>query len=699
MNARGVERLGARRASSLRRLIFSLALGIPVALGLLFVTLVRFNDRLLEELETAADVYVEEYRIADRANQAVVRQLLAASEPVMGPDARAAFDAAGQAAYLEIQDYLFRDLSAEQRDQLERVKERHQRLGIAAGRAFEIAAMGDAAGTAEARLAVLEHASLLLDEIGRFLRMREQQLEQLRARQETVVRAIDYAAVAFGIALLLAGLGLARMLYGRFAVPLGELAETARRIGRGEMDARVPVRREDEFGAVAGRFNEMAASLSEAQADLERRNRQLEETMAELRGAQADLVQREKLSAMGAMMAGLAHELNNPLAAVLGYSQLLEDDLSAGRPPDSSEMLDEYVRPIVSESARARDLVRSMLMFSRKSTPRLSAVPLLEALDVVVRLREFAFRQAGLSLELDGVPDVAVLAESQRLQQVFLNLVNNALEAMQEAGATGDADHVGSGADTAAEESERPGESADGTRGALRIRGRLEHADGGRHRVVLTFEDDGPGLEHPERVFEPFYTTKPVGQGTGLGLALTHRFVTEFGGAISAASAPGGGARFTLRLELAEPHETDAPAGGDAEAQRRVEGRHILVVEDEAPLRSLQRRLLERRGAVVHTAAGGHEAQRLLERESIDLVVTDVKMAGGDGIELFHWLETHVPTLADSLIFVSGDLAEPDVAALLRNRPERFIRKPFQVGEYLERVAECLGDPAMGERA
>jgi CheY-like chemotaxis protein len=203
-------------------------------------------------------------------------------------------------------------------------------------------------------------------------------------------------------------------------------------------------------------------------------------------------------------------------------------------------------------------------------------------------------------------------------------------------------------------------------------------------------------------VFEPFYTTKAVGEGTGLGLALVRRFMTNVGGRVVAENRPEGGARLVLTLPTTElasrpSDEAGGPATGAPAVPINTEPR-VLLVEDEAPLRNLQRRLLARIGARVQVAEHGVAAREILERDEADLIISDVKMPGGSGLDLYHWVLEHRPDLADRFLFVTGDIAEPEIGDLAERRPDRFIRKPFQMAEYLARVAEILAVPANPQR-
>ena len=624
------------------------------------------SERRRVRLEAATADFVEEGRIAGRINQAVLEQLIAvsAADGSVDPRIRENFLAAGEEVNEETRRYLQRDLTAAERLELERIREEHQRLEVAAARAFQIG------GTPEqqnaARQGVFQAAISLRTALADFLGLRQETLHELAEQQRALLAALRFGALGLALVLLAFTLAFAGFLNRRLTVPLRALARATGEVEAGQTVTRVVVRHDDELGHLADSFNRMASSVAEARRVLEQRNTELGEALQRLRDAQADLVQTEKLGALGRMIAGLAHELNNPLASVLGHSELLAARLADGDVPDEEELREEFVEPVVHDASRARDLVRSLLQFSRRSAPELDAVPLADAIGVVEGLRRFAFEHAGAELRVE-VPPVHVLAERQRLQQVFLNLVNNALEAMSTA------------------------EPAPGR--ALRI-----HAtrDGGW--VTILFDDDGPGVARPDRVFDPFYTTKDVGEGTGLGLTLVHGFIDEFGGDIRVENRAEGGARFAVRLreaEAAAPAIVEAPVALErrpaTRAPARADGPRVLVVEDEAPLRRLQEQILLRIGAEVHLASSGNEAKRMLEELQVDLVVSDVKMPDGNGIELWEWIRRERPELREKVLLVTGNLGDPAVIDIAEQEPERVVGKPFSREEYVERVEAALG--------
>jgi len=299
---------------------------------------------------------------------------------------------------------------------------------------------------------------------------------------------------------------------------LESLREAMERVRDGRLDARVEVgRRRDETAEMARVFNQMAAELQESRQRLQAYQADLQRLVAErtqaLEQAQAQLVQAEKLSAVGELVAGVAHELNNPLTSVLGYAQLLESD------PALPEDLRGYAGIVVREADRARQIIHSLLTFAR---PQPVEREVLDVNPVVRRaLEAFRWDVGQVVLVPRFYPDpLWVRANAVQLQQVFTNIVQNALQAM------------GSGPGTLRVSTDRVGDCA-----------------------VVEFADTGPGIppEYLGRVFDPFFTTKKLGEGTGLGLSISYGIVRDHGGTIRAHNRPEGGACFTVELPLCEP--------------------------------------------------------------------------------------------------------------------------------------------------
>ena len=668
---------------SLRTKVLAIGIGatLLVILGMSGLALLGLDVR--DELERATDAFVEEQRTADRITRAVMGQmatasaLSASSVEAMQPE----FQVAGQEVHTHIRRYLFRDLSPEERLQLEEMVEEHQRMEVAAARTADLFTRGQVAAAEVAREAMFAHVLGLMDAMDAFLRMREAHLTEIREQQDATFRSIYLLGGGMSVLVLASFLVLVLVLNRRVTRPLEELAEASEKIAAGDLSVQVPRGRDQELRVLSDSFNRMAASLQRTTSDLERRHQELSHALSSLREAQDELVQSEKLSALGRMTAGLAHELNNPLSSVLGYGQLLAEQMQATDAAELPHLREEYLTPILSEASRAQHLVRNFLHFSRQSITDLEPVSLPEAVGSAVELRRRAFDEAGLELQVEALPRVHVRADPHLFQGVLVNIVNNARDAMSPAG-----------------------------RGRLTIQGRLEGDE-----VHLEFQDEGPGIQEVDRIFEPFYTSKPVGEGTGLGLALVHRFVTRFGGRVQAGNRAEGGARFRLVLPTLPPPiggrtaeegpdgNEDAEllsAGGESQPADVSDGSvpaaaapaspRILVVEDKEPLRHLQQRLLERLGATVLLAESAGDARAILTREKVDAVVSDVRMPGEDGLAFYRWLQKARPELADRFLFVTGDVSREELIQMARKQPELFVHKPFHVDHYLERVSAIL---------
>lgn len=670
---------GKRQRSLRRALLRSALLVVLTATAAMFAT-VWIAAWQRSAVERESDAFVDEQRIADQIVALTYEQQLAAYRFLQGRDSAqgVAFSQYGERAYGQIREYLFHDLSPAARLQVERIKEIHQDYEVAAQRAFELARVGREAEARE-RLAGLGRRTAALDSVvGRFLEARARQRDEFRqdARRFGVVLELSLLVVSGGLIVLV--ILLSRHVQQRVLDPLDQFAATARRLGEGDQGARMGGQQYTEFDTVSTAFNKMADDMQLARELVEAQNEELlqtldhlRQTLDDLQRTQSDLVQHEKLSAMGEMLAGLAHELNNPLAGVLGMAEVVRDELADSPHPDLRAMAGELAEPLVREALRARSLISNMLNFARKPSDGLASVPLAEAVAGAVGLSAHAWTMAGRSLRVQVDPELHVFADAQKLQHAVMNLVKNAFDAL------GDPDGGGT---TLSITAERDGDDL----------------------IRLDFEDDGPGFASEADAFTPFYTTKQAGKGTGLGLALVQRFVTEFGGSVSAGNRPEGGALITLRLRRADaplppispisstPPVPEAPPPVDAPAA--AARRRVLVVEDEPTLREVQRRLLDRAGMEAILAASGVEARDILLQESVDLVISDVRMPGEmDGYALLAWLERERPALARSALLVSGDVHGAADGGRVPAR--RILSKPFDAQEYMRRVLLAL-EPA-----
>lgn len=398
-----------------------------------------------------------------------------------------------------------------------------------------------------------------------------------------------------------------------------------------------------ELNLLAATGNQVAATID--------KSRMLEETREayeSLRQAQEQLLQSEKMAAVGQLISGVAHELNNPLTAILGYTQLLRsEEPIAARTADFLEKLQK-------QAQRTHRIVQNLLSFARQHKPERSAVQLNQIIEDTLILREYDLRLKKIRIhrEFDSTLP-ATGGDFHQLQQVFLNILNNAVDAISEVEREGD----------------------------IWIR---TSADAKFLCVECT--DSGPGLQNPHRVFDPFYTTKPVGKGTGLGLSICYGIVKEHGGEIVAHNAPPRGASFAIKLPLLPVSAVLRPEHSSHGAGR-VSG-SILLVDDEEAVLQLETEILTSRGVAVKAARGLADAIAILQQESFDAILADVSVATGECPGGFRqWIERHSPELrAKTVLTISSDL-ELDAASL---SSWSCIRKPFDVEEFWNAAQKAL---------
>ena len=372
--------------------------------------------------------------------------------------------------------------------------------------------------------------------------------------------------------------------------------------------------------------------------------------VTEERALQLQLAQAEKLAAIGQMLSGVAHELNNPLTTIIGFSELLQE-------ADVPESVRADLQRIARQAKRSSRIVQSLLTFARQSRIQMAEV---DVNDLLTQTLEFIQPQLE-SHEVQAVLDLdpclpRTLADAGQLQQVFLNLFTNALQAMAEAHGSG----------------------------TLRLTSRATPTV-----IQVAVADDGPGIP-PDllpQIFDPFFTTKGVGEGTGLGLSICYGIVREHGGRIWAESEPGQGATFYVELPI---RHASAPTESQAAAPA-AGGRCILVLEDEEPIVALLKRVLEPLGHTVLTASDGEQGLQILARgRSPDLIVADLKMPRLDGPGFYRRIQRDYPHLVRRFLFITGDTVRPESERFLKACGLPFLRKPFGIHEIEGAVAKAL---------
>ncbi|HEU4586243.1 MAG TPA: PAS domain S-box protein [Gemmatimonadaceae bacterium] len=354
------------------------------------------------------------------------------------------------------------------------------------------------------------------------------------------------------------------------------------------------------------------------------------------------LLQREKLAAVGQLVSGVAHELNNPLAGVLAFAQLLE-----AAPGNDAEQR-EAVRAIHKEAKRAAKIVSNLLLFARDRDPERTRTDLNAVMIDALELRRYVLRtqQVEVVTELDSsLP--AVWADPFQLQQVVLNFITNAEYALK------------------------------GVEHEKRITLRTWFAN---DRVYASVADNGTGIEAEviDRVFNPFFTTKEVGEGTGLGLSISHGIIRQHGGHIGVESVPGNGATFTIDLPLS-PLASAKPESATAGSRRGSASSTFLIVDDEPSIRRALVRYLMREGHAVDTAASGEEALAQMAGRRYDAILLDLRMPDMAGQRVFQRLREEDPEHAARVVFATGDSDSEGTHDFLREAERPFVSKPFML--------------------
>ena len=362
---------------------------------------------------------------------------------------------------------------------------------------------------------------------------------------------------------------------------------------------------------------------------------------------QEQLIQSEKMSAIGQLVSGVAHELNNPLAGISAFAQLL---LAEKRfPPDQRTAAET----IYSEARRASRIVQNLLTFARQHKAEKGPTAINQVMDDTLELRGYELRVRGIDVRREydeSIPET--MADAHQLQQVFLNLITNAEQAM---------------------------EQKEGHHHRLTVRTRSSG-----EAVRIEIEDSGAGIPANlmERIFNPFFTTKPTGSGTGLGLSISLGIVREHEGKIWAENSPQGGARFIVEVPV-----TEARASGEHAAVTHVEplgsdSLRVLVVDDEASVRVSLQRYLSGKGHQVETTASGEDALVRLKGSKYDAVILDMRMPDLSGEQLYERLRSSDPSHAERVIFTTGDLVNEQMRRFLDGTGRPCVPKPFEFASF-----------------
>lgn len=387
--------------------------------------------------------------------------------------------------------------------------------------------------------------------------------------------------------------------------------------------------------------------------ELKAANKRIKEEEEKQQLLMEKLAQAEKLSALGEVVSGVAHELNNPLTTIMGFSELLLDK-------DLPEDIKKRLRMINEASQRSKQIIENLLIFGRSHKPEKGYHDINTTIISAIEIVKCLERVENVVIETDLDPAIPEsLFDETQIQEVIINLISNAQQAI--------------------EEKEKYGR--------ILIRSRIEGK-----ALQVNISDTGIGIpDHLiKKIFDPFFTTKPVGKGTGLGLSISYGIIREHGGNIHVESKPGKGSTFTVELpvitmpEYAKADTTLQQIEGAAKPM--PSGLRALVLDDEENILEFLKEALSGESLHVDTAATASKALKMATETPYDIIISDIKMQGMDGKEFYERLKDIKPEAADNLIFISGDTMSKDTQAFLESTGKPFLKKPFSTSDIKKAV-------------
>jgi signal transduction histidine kinase/ActR/RegA family two-component response regulator len=366
------------------------------------------------------------------------------------------------------------------------------------------------------------------------------------------------------------------------------------------------------------------------------------------------VVHLEKMAAIGRLVSGVAHELNNPLAGILGYAQLAaRSELD----PSTAHM----IGVILAQAERAGKIVQNFLSLAAKTDPKRVAFDLNDAIRNVMQLREYQENVDNIVVTADLSSDLPrAWGDPHQLEQVFLNLIVNAEDAI-------------------ADIQRRPG--------SIHIRTSVEAG-----HIQVTVTDNGSGIHARDmaRIFDPFFTTKEKQRGTGLGLSICAEIVKDHEGELYAWSTYGGGSTFTLELPIKHEVEAEEVLPIRASQGHSLRGKQILVIDDEIHITELIFDVLARQGSRIDLANSGAEAFEQIKKKNYDVIICDQRMPGLSGQRLYRLVESLNPELQHRFLFVTGDVVNDQTKRFFTQAGVQYIRKPFRIQELVEAIEGVL---------
>lgn len=408
--------------------------------------------------------------------------------------------------------------------------------------------------------------------------------------------------------------------------------------------------------------NQIGTAIAKVKMLEEARERavELEKLYTDLKSTQDQLIQSEKLASLGQLVSSIAHEINNPLTPILGYSQML-----LAQPDIEDEKRDRFLQVIHQSADKVRKIVENLLSFARKDKPRREYSDVNEILESAVEFRRYQLNLENIEVVKDLDPCLPkTMLDSNQIQQVFTNIILNAYHAIAS---------------------------------SRQYHGRLEVGSGVNDAgmIEVTFRDTGPGIpaDIQNKIFDPFFTTKPTGVGTGLGLSVSYGIIKEHGGSIAVESdAEREGTVFRIALPVLDIKNY---LGVDEEEDNNIRmettdssnGRMVMIVEDEELVTALVTGILESDGYGVEVAVNGEEALSKVGRAAYDFIVCDIKMPQMNGKEFYRRLKAMDTGLERRILFITGD-PSTETLDFIEETGNRFLSKPFKIEEFREVVKE-----------
>lgn len=385
---------------------------------------------------------------------------------------------------------------------------------------------------------------------------------------------------------------------------------------------------------------------------LEKKFKELEEAYRVLNDTKDQLIQSEKLASLGRLIAGIAHEINNPLTAIIGYTQLVLEEMPQGE-------AQRQLAVAYEQSQRCKQIVQGLLRFSRRQELQKTKVDPAALIEEILRGLSLEIQARNVQVKREFLPEALFIeADPDQLKTVFSNILVNALHAL------------------------------DASSGDRRLSIRMTVEPG--HLNVI-FSDSGPGIlpENLNKIFDPFFTTKELGQGNGLGLSISYGIIREHGGNIAVQSEPGNGATFIVQLPVpseAVPREDETfitPAGLEKEGVQ-----NILLIEDEASIRDFISTLLKKKNYQIEIAEDGETGLSKLQGKDYDLILCDYRIPKLNGIELFEKTKQIKPPLARRFLFITGSGELILGTDYVKENNIRFLFKPFTGRDLIEAIQE-----------